>query len=312
MKKIRLADIAARAGVSIQHVSRALSEGGVAAPATRKKIRDLAYQLGYFDRPKTNSVAVLSGAGVEEWSILCLNALRENGRQGVIFPFQEFTIHDERYFDGAIYTVGTDDVSHIWYNTFHIPLITINNYGNSSEHIESIQPDADEEMRVAVTHLAELGHKRIARLHPTSLSCMDDKLITRGEVGFFSAAMNLGIQNFVRNENYEPESKVNEIIPRLLAESFTAFIVVADPDYRRVLNLFQQCGKRIPEDVSLIVYEMNLPPELHLTAIKLDVRHVVETGIELFLKRLAGESIPLQTIVPGKFNIRSSTGRCCP
>lgn len=308
MKKVRLADIAGKTGVSIQHVSRALTGNGRIARETRERIREQARRMGYFDTPQTGYIAVLSPFDLDDWNVLCLDVLRAYGRKGILLPFREFTAHDEHYFDGAIYTNGVDRVEQIWYSDFQIPLITINRYGNSMEQIESVLPDADGEMRMALEHLAGLGHRKIVRLHPTNLT-NTRRNVTRGEVGFFRAAEELGIRNSVRNETYDPAEKVKEILPRLLQEGFTAFIVVADPDHQRILDIFRQCGKRIPEDVSLVVYEIDLPPELGLTAVKIENRRVLETGIQLFLEKLAGHPIPVQTIVPSTFNIRNSTGR---
>jgi len=163
-------------------------------------------------------------------------------------------------------------------------------------------------MRMAVEHLARLGHRKIARLRPVDLSA-PKKNLARGETGFFRAAEERGIRECVRNEIYEPLEKVKELIPNLLKEGFTAFIVVTDPHHRRILETFHRCGKRIPEDVSLIVYELELPPELGLTSIQIDNRRVVETGVRLLLEKLEGRPVPLQTILPGRLNIRKSTGR---
>ncbi len=309
MKKVRLTDIASEAGVSVQHVSRVLTGNGRAGEGTRARVLALARRMGYLDSSGTGRVAVLSpDGGLDDWNVLCLEVLRAHGVNGVLFPFREFTVHDERYFDAAIYLNGVAPLEQLWYTNFRIPLIAVNQYGSALERIESVQPDADGEMRMAVEHLAELGHRKIARLRPVDFS-IPKKNITRGEAGFFRAAEEMGIREYVRNEMYEPLEKVREIIPHLLTEGFTAFIVVTDPHHRRILDIFQHCGKRIPEDVSLIVYELNLPPELGLTSIRIDNRNVVETAVRLLLEKLKGRPIPLQTILPGRLNIRRSTGR---
>ena len=309
VKKVRLADIASEAGVSVQHVSRVLTGNGRAGEGTRARVLALAHRMGYLGSTGTGCIAVLSpDGGLDDWNVLCLGVLRGHGKNGVLFPFREFTVHDERYFDAAVYLNGVAPLEQLWYTNFHIPLIAINQYGSALERIESVQPDADGEMRMAVEHLAKLGHRKIVRLRPVDFST-PKKNITRGDAGFFRAAKEMGIREFVRNEMYEPLERVREIIPCLLKEGFTAFIVVTDPNHRRILDVFRHCGKRIPEEVSLIVYELNLPPELGLTSIQIDNRSVVETGIRLLLEKLKGRPIPLQTILPGRLNIRRSTGR---
>ncbi len=309
MKKVRLAEIASEAGVSVQHVSRVLTGNGRAGEGTRTRILALARRMGYLDSPGTGRIAVLSpDGGLDDWNVLCLDVLREHGKNGILFPFREFTAHDERYFEAAVYLNGVAPLEQLWYTNFRIPLIAVNQYGSALERIESVQPDADGEMRMAVEHLAGLGHRKIVRLRPVDFS-IPKKNITRGEAGFFRAAEEMGIREYVRSEMYEPLEKAREIIPHLLKEGFTAFIVVTDPHHRRILDIFQHCGKRIPEDVSLIVYELNLPPELGLTSIRIDNRNVVETAVRLLLEKQEGRPIPLQTILPGRLNIRRSTGR---
>ncbi len=309
VKKVRLADIAQEAGVSVQHVSRVLAGNGRAGEETRERILALARRMGYPDSPGVGNIAVLSpDGGLDDWNVLCMEILRENGKNGILFPFREFTAHDERYFEAAVYLNGVAPLEQLWYTNFRIPLIAVNQYGSALERIESVQPDADGEMRMAVEHLASLGHRRIARLRPVDFTTPKKNLV-RGEKGFFGAADAFGIREYVRNEMYEPLEKVREVIPRLLKEGFTAFIVVTDPHHRRILDIFRHCGKRIPEDVSLIVYELDLPPELGLTSIRIDNRNVVETGVRLLLEKLEGRPIPLQTILPGRLVIRKSTGR---
>jgi len=312
VKKVRLADIASEAGVSVQHVSRVLTGNGRAGEKTRERIFTLARRMGYLDSPGTGNIAVLSpDGGLDDWNVLCLEILRGYGKNGVLFPFREFTVHDERYFDAAIYLNGVAPLEQLWYTNFHIPLIAVNQYGSALERIESVQPDADGEMRMAVEHLAKLGHRKIVRIRPVDFATPRKNLM-RGDAGFFGAAEEMGIREYVRNEMYEPMEKVRELIPRLLKEEFTAFIVMVDPHHQRILDIFRHCGKRIPEDVSLIVYELDLPPELGLTSIRIDNRNVVETGVRLLLEKLEGRPIPLQTILPGRLVVRGSTGRARP
>ncbi len=309
VKKVRLAEIASEAGVSVQHVSRILTGTGRAGEKTRERVLALACRMGYPDSPGGGNIAVLSpDGGLDDWNVLCMEILRENGKNGILFPFREFTSHDERYFEAAVYLNGVAPLEQVWYTNFRIPLIAVNQYGSALERIESVQPDADGEMRMAVEHLAKLGHRKIVRIRPVDFSTPKKNLV-RGEKGFFGAAEEMGIREYVRNEMYEPLEKVREVIPRLLKEGFTAFIVVTDPHHRRILDIFRHCGKRIPEDVSLIVYELDLSPELGLTSIRIDNRNVVETGVRLLLEKLKGRPIPLQTILPGRLVIRKSTGR---
>lgn len=307
-KKVRLVDIAAQANVSVQHVSRALTGSGRIASETRNRITSIARQMGYYDVTQTGNIAVLSPEGMDDWNILCPDILSQYGKRAVLIQFADFSIHDERYFDGAIYLNGSYNPSRSWYSNFQLPLVVVNLYGDAIEHVESVQPDADEEMRLAVEHLANLGHRKIARLHPVCL-VSEKRNINRGEEGFFGTAEKLGIRDMVRNVNYEPAEKINEILPRLLTEGYTAFIVATDPNHRRLLDIIHKCGKRIPEDVSLIVYEIDLPVEFGLTALKIDNRRVVDTGVRFLLDKIAGRPIPSQTTISGEFIIRNSTGK---
>jgi len=303
-----MADIAAACGVSPQHVSRTLNGSGRVSSATRDRILEAVKHTGYDRQFRRNCIAVLSPGNLDDWNGVCLEILAKHGKKGVILPFRSFTVDDERFFDAAIYLNGIDRVGKIWPSKFHIPLICINQYGDEAANIESVLPDADGEMFLAVEHLTALGHKRIARLHPVNFSG-SKRNVLRGENAFFKAAASFRIRDFVRNENYEPAWRIKQLIPRLLADGFTAFIVVADPDHRRVLESFQNAGKRIPEDISLIVYEIGLPPELGLTSLEINNLQVVATGVRLLLDKLEGRSIPQQTLIPGTIHIRNSTGK---
>src|ERR1041384_2234962 len=53
---VRLKDIAARAGVSMMTVSKALRDGRDVKPATRERIRQLAQELGYVPDARAQSL----------------------------------------------------------------------------------------------------------------------------------------------------------------------------------------------------------------------------------------------------------------
>lgn len=304
--KVRIKDIAAAAGCSMAQASRALNGCKGVDPETRKKILQTAGKLEY--GRKKNSVVVLSPPGIDDWNVLCLKELQRNGINGVIMPFRHFTPNDEKFFDGAICANGADRIEDVWCPQFTIPLVMVNQYGSRLERIEAVQPDADWEMESAVGYLASLGHRHIARLHPVSLSA-PQKVVNRGMDGFFSAAESFGIRHCVYNENYEPAGRIQVILPKLLREGFTAFIVVSDFDHQRLLNIFSRCRVRIPEDVSVIVYEQLRTADFNLTAIEIDNDLVVKRGIMLLKEKLAGKTIPSVTRIPGKFHVRGSAGR---
>lgn len=95
------------------------------------------------------------------------------------------------------------------------------------------------------------------------------------------------------------------------ASGFTAFIDIASENGARLIRLIQDCGKRIPEDVSLITFENAavsgfLSPAL--TTLGYDYPAMARNAIGLMLQELRNGSGLHSVKLPTALTVRASTG----
>jgi DNA-binding LacI/PurR family transcriptional regulator len=161
---------------------------------------------------------------------------------------------------------------------------------------------------LAVQHLLELGHRRIA---------------------FYGSGMDSGIEHFVlRHQGYLARLKAAGIVPKpdwqvsstsgllelLRAESpVTAVFAQTDMEAAAVARDLHRAGKRIPEDVSLIGFDDVFGADFiagGLTTVYHPAQEMAAEGVRNLLALLAGSSfLQCRSIVPTRLVKRHTTTR---
>lgn len=313
MKKILLKDLASELQISISQVSRALNRKPDVAPEIREKVLELAKKMNYrnFSVRHTKTIGVLVG-WLEEFTVPCLNELirevRKRKMRLITIQHDSISVLNDQLIDGAI-AIGLK-ISSEWSREHNTPLVVINHFGWVLDRISSVFPDADSESRQVMEHLIRLGHKKIARLRGKASSARE---LNRGLDEFYRIAEEHGIRDSVRNLCSDSKEEQLEQIQDLLKEGFTAFIVIAMERAAQIIQTINDCGKRIPEDVSLITYELEnvspyqTPP---LTTLEFNYPVLAKKALDQLLLEIDGQKGESQIIVPTQLNIRKSTGPC--
>lgn len=313
IRKTTLRDIAANLGISISQVSRALNRKPDVAPEIREKVLTLAKKLNYRNTSgkHTKTIGVLVpwfqfsfDAFVDE----IIAQTRQRKLHMIIFPRNDVPALDSQLIDGAL-AIG-ERISSEWGRQHNIPLVVINNFGWVLDNVSSVMPDADGESRQALEHLIALGHRKIARLRgPVST----DRERNRGLDEFYRIAGQYGIRESVRNICASSPEEMEMHLRTLLEEGFTAFILIPIEWISRCTKTIRDCGREIPRDVSLIVYEEDAvtpfqsPP---LTAFAIDYSELVRNALDQLLLEINGEKGESQIVVPTRLILRESTGPC--
>lgn len=313
IRKTTLRDIAMNLGISISQASRALNRKPDVAPELREKVLALAKKLNYRNTSgkHTKTIGVLVpwfqfsfDAYVDE----IIAQTRQRKLHMIIFPRNDVPALDSQLIDGAI-AVG-ELISSEWGKRHNIPLVVLNNFGWALDHVSSVFPDADGESRQALEHLIALGHRKIARLRgPVST----DRERNRGLDEFYRIAGQYGIRESVRNICASSPEEMEMHLRTLLEEGFTAFILIPIEWISRCTKTIRDCGREIPRDVSLIVYEEDAvtpfqsPP---LTAFAIDYSELVRNALDQLLLEINGEKGESQIVVPTRLILRESTGPC--
>ncbi len=313
IRKTTLHDIAMNLGISISQASRALNRKPDVAPELREKVLALAKKLNYRNTSgkHTKTIGVLVpwfqfsfDAFVDE----IIAQTRQRKLHMIIFPRNDVPALDSQLIDGAL-AIG-ERISSEWGRQHNIPLVVINNFGWVLDNVSSVMPDADGESRQALEHLIALGHRKIARLRgPVST----DRERNRGLDEFYRIAGQYGIRESVRNICASSPEEMEMHLRTLLEEGFTAFILIPIEWISRCTKTIRDCGREIPRDVSLIVYEEDAvtpfqsPP---LTAFAIDYSELVRNALDQLLLEINGEKGESQIVVPTRLILRESTGPC--
>jgi LacI family transcriptional regulator len=168
---------------------------------------------------------------------------------------------------------------------------------------------------LATEHLIKLGHHRIAYVGKPSLTSSQDR-----REGYRAALEQHGIpldESLITVAEGSSERHGYEATQRLLkAERLPSAIFLAN-DLMAIgaLKALTECGKRVPQDVSLVGFddvpmgEYVAPPltTVHQPAFEKGVR-----ATELLIQCLEGDEPPRSETLPVKLVVRKSTARLWP
>ncbi|MEC3993661.1 LacI family DNA-binding transcriptional regulator [Actinacidiphila sp. DG2A-62] len=314
----RLADIAAQAGVSEATVSRVLNGKPGVSPATRESVLAALDLLGY-ERPVRlrQRSAGLVGLITPEllnpifpaFAQIIGQALTRQGYTPVLATqtpggstedeLVEMLV--ERGVAGIIFASGlhadsTADMER--YARLHgqgVPFVLINGF---SEKIDApfVSPDDRAAVRLAVTHLAALGHRRIG------LAVGQQRYVpVQRKIEGFLASMGdvLGMpegeaSTLVRHSLYTLEGG-QAAAAALIASGCTAIVCASDMMALGAIRAARQEGLAVPEDVSVVGYDdspliaFTDPP---LTTIRQPVAAMSQAAVNALLEEIGGTPAP--------------------
>lgn len=324
---ITIRDVAARAGVSHQTVSRVINGNERVSPETRQKVEVAIAQLGY--RP--NAIAREMALG-RPHTFACLSpnltdytlasiiegAANEAYRHG--YYLMSASAPDETTFADLIdQLVATRRTSGLMvinpysderhkYVPAKVPTVFIGARPRVGA-INSVALDDENAGRAATQHLLMLGHRRIAHLTgPLTEDCSQDR-----RQGYQSALEEAGIQpdpSLILEGDWSATSGYTAVHEWLkVGVSFSALFAQNDRMAVGAIRALQEAGLRVPEDVSVIGFDdMPLasyfsPP---LTTMRQNMLAIGSEAARLLIAALAGTGgsnthvrIPAELIVRG-------------
>lgn len=299
-------DVAARSGVSIATVSRALREPHRVSDDTRDRVLHAVRELGYrpnraasgLRRGRTGVIALLV-PDIENpyFSSLTKGAqatARERGYGLVVVDTTERAdVEAEEItalrsqIDGIILASSrlTDDELAAIADTTVSVLINrdLDDRGGGAP---SITVDEAIATREAVAHLVELGHRRIAYVGGPDASWSQ----ARRSQGIRSAVAELPGVELIELSGYAPDAGGGRLAADALAgELPTAVVAYNDLVALGLLARWSEVGIRVPDDVSLIGFDNTFVTELaspQLTSVGADLRELGDAAVELLLARI--------------------------
>lgn len=166
--------------------------------------------------------------------------------------------------------------------------------------LQSVRSDHSYGATLAIRHLAELGHTRVAlavRKSPTTAGLIDGYERTMAKLGLSDGRLTWDLPS--------PESgddATTDVIERFLdaciANAMTAALVLGDVDAIALVDLAAQRGIRVPDDLAVVAYddEVAVFASVPLTTIAPPKRDLGDAALRLCVDRLRhadAESLPV-------------------
>lgn len=334
MAGTKLDDIAREVGVHPSTVSRALNpqRAGLVKPDTRKAVEEAARRLGY--RPDMVARGLQSGRTATIGVVVAdlgntfvtpiihqlAAALEKAGMMPVIAETQDeherfSRILDHmigRRVDAVVTAAARSDDREILEAAARLVPVVVAARPLPDSPLPQVTHDDRAGARLAVEHLAHLGHSLVAQLRGP----LDVANFSRREIGFTEACNTFGLQEVVvEDAGARPVFDEGRRLMRafLARPSARPTAVFAHNDLMALgaLAALGEAGLRVPEDVSLIGYNdlpaMDLvgPP---LTTIRYPSSEIGRVAGELVIRLLAGEE-PSDVCLDPVLVVRASTRR---
>lgn len=326
--RVTIRDVAAMAGVSVATVSKVLNDRYGVATSTIERVRAVIAELGYesslvarsLRNHRTNVIGVLVW-DIEPYSAEVLKgvarAIKGTGYELVVYAAggkgADRMGWEHRYLsrlsgtliDGAVMVTPTVQTA-----PFAGPVVAVDPHAGA-EDVPTVASDNLRGAQLAVEHLLELGHRRIALLGrpPRDLESGPQR-----EEGYRSALRAAGITpdpDLIRAGGYD-DSASGEAARQLLTmpDRPTAIFAANDVSAITTMEVALSMGLRVPGDLSVIGFD-NVPESAMthpgLTTIEQPLQLMGQRSIEMLVELLAG-SEPAETHVrlPTRLVVRGS------
>lgn len=323
-----MVDVAELAGVSAITVSRVLSGHPSVRPETRARVERAVAELGYrrntvasaFKSGRTSTIGVvLAGSELHELPQVLgglETAARSAGYWLSLASFQggaphEFAETVQRVADqsDAVALIADRPVVQDALASLRVrvPMSVVMSGDVPNDRIASVEMDQDLGTRLAVRHLAELGHREVVHLSGR-LSTWD----ARARVAGWRAELaELGLTGTLCEGDFTAASGYRLATELIAAPTPMPTAVFAGNDLMAmgVLAAFAERGIRVPQDVSLIGFDDQAGSDYlvpALTTVRQDFHALGTNAVEVLLALLRGEAPDHRRLAPALVLRRST------
>lgn len=326
---VTIRDVAARAGVSHQTVSRVINNSERVNPDTRSRVETAIRELEY----QPNAVARSMARG-QTCTLACLAPNLTDFTFASIIEAAEIEARRRGYFlltssapDAEVFGELVDafvgsrraealmvinpyvDERHT-YLPENVPLVFIGSRSRSKQ-AASVALDDEQAARQAVEHLLNLGHFHIALITgPLAEDCVQERC-----QGFVHALQAAGLPvdpELTLQGDWSATSGYLATLNLLASRNgFTAVVAQNDRMAVGAIRALRQAGCRVPQDISVVGFDdMPLasyfdPP---LTTMRQDLQSIGRTAATLLIQAVESpQAQALHVALPAELIIRQST-----
>lgn len=326
-RETSMADVARRAGVSGQTVSRVANGRDNVDPLTRDRVIAAMRELGY--RPNSAARALRSGRfrsiGVIMFSLSSYGNMRTldaiaseasgAGYSLALIPLDSATQSDvsgafdrlsEHAVDGVIILIETHqlDEAEIALPT-GLPVVVVDSSARYAYPV--VDTDQAQGATLATEHLLDLGHETVWHISGPRESYAAERRRAAWEVALERRGARIPdvlIGDWTAESGHE--------LGRILAAraDVTAAFVANDHMALGVMRAFHEAGRTVPGDLSIVGFD-DVPEAANfwppLTTIRQRFDRVGESAMRALIAEIEGESPSGRELVPTTLVVRSST-----
>lgn len=316
-KAVKLADIAAIVGVSTVTVSKALSDQKGVSEELRKKIKQLAEEMGY--QPPAASQRA---SGIKQYNIgvliqeiyldkyasfywQCYQELTKRAAGRGSFTILELVsradvnavktpmVVQEKRVDGIV-VIGNMNKEYLLNleQASDIPVVYMDYYDNERE-LDTVIPDSYYGSYMLTNYLYNIGHREIAFVGTV---CATNSITDR-YLGFMKSMMEHGC--IQRSEWVIDDRDIDtgyidvEKHIRLPEQMPTAFVCNCDLTAAYLIKKLVKAGFRVPEDISVVGFDNYLYPgicDIGITTYEIDIVGMARRTIHKICKKISSEN----------------------
>ena len=325
--KATIRQVAALAGVSHQTVSRVLNGHASIRPATRDRVLEAIEELDY--RPnsaaralatsRTNRIGVIVDAAVEYGPNSTLRGL-ERAARAVGYSVTSATVGDDDPLGPSVafehlMSQGIDalcviaprssSLDRLRRSSLHMPALVVK--AAQDDTFLTVSVDQELGAALAVRHLIDLGHRRIAHV-AGPLDWLDAAARHRAWRKEIKSAgldeLDAVVGDWTAGFGYEVAHHPGRL------PDCTAIFAANDQIALGLIHGFAERGIRVPDDVSIVGFD-DLPESKHflppLTTVRQDFRALGERSVEVLRAALEGSGLDRRSIIAPLLIVREST-----
>jgi DNA-binding LacI/PurR family transcriptional regulator len=331
MREPTMADIAAHLGVSRQLVSIVLRDMPGASPDTRERVLKAAAQLGYSPnigartlrqtRSRHIGVAFAPAHATEPDIVEAIYPAATEHGYHVVLSAETATRSTQQaveellgYRCAAIIVIGSelaDAQMRALAKRAKVPLVAVG-AGERNAAFDVVRSAGDTGIALAVQHLVELGHQRIAYVHcesmPPAALRLKGYVRAVGEAGLEADVVSLS------GSDYTEESGAaagRQLLDR--TQLPTAVVTGNDQEAVGVMQVLARAGVAIPDEVSLTGFDDSRFARLtsvDLTTARQDPGQMGDAAVSAAMRRIGRPTLrPSLCVIEPWLVVRSSTGR---
>lgn len=327
---VTLKAVAAYAGFSAGTVSAVLNDAPSAKHIpkhTRERIlaaaRKLDYRPNYFARSlrkrRTLTIGVIAHEIGDGYGSSVIAGIESGTRQRDYFFVTGVHRHDPQIFEKycrLLLQRGAEGVITVDYNLAHslpVPAVAIPGHmGN--EGVTNIVLDHRHAAELALRHLVDLGHRKIAILRGQAESADSRDRWEAVQTVAQEIGLELDPELVIQIDSIDSSPGVGYPYGKQLIEKkkpFTALFAYNDISAMGAIRAFQEAGFRVPQDISVIGFDDIPAAAFHypsLTTVRQPLHKMGETAVEILISRIEeNKEWPGEISVQPELVVREST-----